>query len=459
MAGSILVLRTYRVDSVRAKPRFPRANRSRPAPSHRAIPSGPNILLIVTDDQREGLQVMPNTRRIFEAGGTRFTNGFVSDPLCCPSRASIFTGRYPHNHHVRTQKQARNLDQSSTIQHYLQRFGYRTGIFGKYLNSWNLTRPPPYFDRWATFRLSGSAYRDGRWNVNGKIQKVPSYSTNYISRMARSFLRESAAETARPWFLYLAPAAPHFPYTPARRYARAAVPGWTGDAGTREWNTFNKPPFLQNRKAISLARAMAIRRQQFRTLMSVDDMVGSIFRQLHRLHETSNTLAFYISDNGLLWGEHRLRGKELPYTESIRVPFLSRWPHHIASGRVDNRLVSNVDIAPTIMRAAGLDPQPRFPMDGRSLLDRSSRKTVLSEYFRATASSNLPSWASLRAHRYQYTEYYKGARVVFRELYNLSNDPAELRNVIGSGNYGGINLSRMASLLQRARTCSGTACP
>jgi arylsulfatase A-like enzyme len=439
------------------------ANSHEPArPQSPGISQGPNILVIVTDDQREGLGVMKNTRRIFEGEGTRYTDAFVSDPLCCPSRASIFTGRYPHNHDVETEEEGHNLDQASTIQHYLQQSGYRTGIFGKYLNSWRLSTPPPSFDEWATFRLSSRAYEGGKWNVDGQVQTVPTYSTNFISEKARSFLRRAAdRDGTQPWFLYLAPAAPHFPYTAAAKYARAPVPKWTGDPGTRERGTFDKPPFVRSRRRMALTRAEWVRRKQFRTLMSVDDMVGNIFKTLKQSHEMNNTLAFFTSDNGFLWGEHGIGGKTLPYTESVRVPFLARWPSHIPSGRVDDHLVSNVDIAPTILQAAGVQPNPRFPMDGRSLLGHgSARKHLLTEYFNDPHFPKVPSWASIRTRRFQYTEYYDGAQPVFLEYYDLIADPGELHNLIGVPDAKTeAAIGRAAALLQRVRDCSGASCP
>jgi arylsulfatase A-like enzyme len=432
---------------------------SRPPP---VISTGPNIMVIVTDDQRAGLEVMPTTRRIFEAGGTRFTNAFVSDPLCCPSRASIFTGRYPHNHHVETEEQARNLHQASTIQHYLQQSGYRTALFGKYLNSWSISLPPPSFDRWATFRLSSDAYRGGKWNVDGEVRTIPTYATSYISAQARSFLREADAQDPRqPWFLYLAPPAPHFPYTATRKYEHAPVPRWHGDAGTTERDTSDKPWFVRSRRRTSVNKGNLVRRKQLRTLMSVDNMVGKVFHQLNQSGETRDTLAFFTSDNGFLWGEHSVGGKTLPYTESIRVPFLARWPGHFTSGGVEHRLVSNVDITPTIMKAAGLRPDARFPMDGRPLLDRlPQRKMILTEYFNDPNFPKVHSWSSIRTRQFQYTEYYDGNRVSFSEYYNLITDPGELHNVIGMADARSkAATARAATVLGRVRDCSGASCP
>jgi arylsulfatase A-like enzyme len=422
----------------------------------------PNILIIVTDDQRGGLGVMPKTRRIFERGGTDFTNAFVSDPLCCPSRASIFTGRYPHNHHVETEEQANNLVQASTLQRYLHDDGYETAIFGKYLNSWNIKKRPPYFDRWSIFTLSEFGYRNTRWNVNGKVTNVPTYSTSYISQQALSFLRSAGNQGGRkPWFLYLAPAAPHFPYTPAKKYARAPVSRWPGDRATSEQDRSDKPPFVLAKRHVTLQMGRRIRRKQFRTLMSVDDMVGKVFGELNRLHDAGNTLAIFTSDNGYLWGEHGLGGKDFPYTESIQVPLLERWPSHVASRTQDPDLVSNVDIAPTALEAAGLRPSALYPMDGRSLLDRTTpRKLVYSEYFNDPKFPRVLSWASVRSRSYQYIEYFKGTNVVFREYYNLRSDPWELDNVLDDGDPTNNGAAKQAAVqLRRARVCRGTTCP
>jgi arylsulfatase A-like enzyme len=134
----------------------------------------PNILIIVTDDQRGNLSAMPAVRKYMVREGTRYTDGYVTTPLCCPSRASIFTGRYAHNHGVESnagpeESQSDPLDQETTIQSYLQGAGYRTAIFGKYLNSWPTTSTPPYFDEWA---IGDNRYRGGTLNIDGTLSTV-----------------------------------------------------------------------------------------------------------------------------------------------------------------------------------------------------------------------------------------------------------------------------------------------
>ena len=116
-----------------------------PTPLTRAQEERPNILVIITDDQRASMSFMPQTVEWLQRGGTRFSRAFATTPLCCPSRASIFTGQYAHNHGVRLNHDAEKLNQEETIQRYLQDAGYRTAIVGKYLNEWDLSRDPPYF--------------------------------------------------------------------------------------------------------------------------------------------------------------------------------------------------------------------------------------------------------------------------------------------------------------------------
>src|SRR5688500_13234210 len=143
----------------------------------------PNVLVIVLDDQREGtLNVMPATRGLFLRKGTNYSEAYATSPLCCPSRASIMTGRYPHNHEVRRNEDSDNLVQESTIQYYLQQEGYLTGIAGKYLNSWKEAEvDPPYFDRWAVVDDSSyqNVYYDFVANINGRVAHPGGYSTDF----------------------------------------------------------------------------------------------------------------------------------------------------------------------------------------------------------------------------------------------------------------------------------------
>ena len=220
----------------------------------------------------------------------------------------------------------------------------------------------------------------------------------------------------------------------------------------------DKPPFV--RAAGHLGKLDRVRTRQLQTLMSVDDLVQAVFMELTKLHEATNTLAFFLSDNGYLWGEHRLvADKRWPYTESVGVPLLVRWPGHFPSGAVDERLAANIDVAPTIVQAAGL-PSGQ-DLDGRSLLKPTRRTQLLLEYW--SAYGNVPGWASLRTSSYQYTEYYMivgRSRVTFREYYDLSTDPDELVNLLHDGTHANDpDVGALHAALVRASSCHGTSGP
>jgi arylsulfatase A-like enzyme len=427
----------------------------------------PNVLIVVTDDQREGFRVMPRARHWLKAGGTYFDNAFVTTPLCCPSRASIFTGRYTHNHHVTSNDgEDGNLIQQSTLQYYLQRAGYETALYGKYLNAWDITQPPPYFDRYA-LTVRSHFYSGGTWNVNGTVKTIADYNTTYISRKARKFLHRAGAKQ-QPWFLYLATAAPHGPFTPEPKYAHAPVPHWRGNPAVFEKDRSDKPNYVQ-RSHHRFTYGRATRKAQFRTLKSVDDLVGNVFHTLNHLGELNDTLVIFISDNGLMWGEHGLMGKGVPYDQSIRVPLLARWPGHFLADATDDRIVANVDIAPTILEATGVNPDPQYPIDGRSLLGTSSHRSgLLTEHFPPGnhPPGNWDYWASTRTKTYKYTEYYEpdGTTVKFREYYDLRADPWELDNLLGDLDPSNDpNIAALSQRLAQERTCVGTtgrhACP
>jgi arylsulfatase A-like enzyme len=222
----------------------------------------------------------------------------------------------------------------------------------------------------------------------------------------------------------------------------------------------DKPPFVQAEHT-SLADADRARAGQLRMLMSVDDLVAQVTDTLRRTGEARDTIAFFLSDNGYLWGEHGIIAKGYPYGPGVQVPFLMRWPRHVGAGSVDRRLGAMVDVAPTILDAAGVESDLSVPMDGRSLLDPSWRRDrMLLEYWHWRGSS-APAWASTWGEGYQYTEYYGvGGRVVAREYYDLARDPWQLTNLLNAGNpHNDLGIARLHRTLTADRSCIGTACP
>lgn len=425
----------------------PRAAKRPSAPA-----DAPNILIIMTDDQRGGMGVMPETRRWFRTG-TRYANAFATTPLCCPSRASILSGLYVHNHGVIENEHDawKELDADKTIPVYLQEAGYETALFGKYLNRFPVDLSPPGFDRWALKETDQKvAYYGGEWSIDGDIRRVDRYSTDFVARHGERFIRN----TERPWLMFLTVASPHYPFTPEPRYEDAPVGRWRGNPATREADRSDKPPYVQE-SSTTLARQRRVRRRQLQSLMSVDDLVARVREALEETGQEEDTLAFFMTDNAFTWGDHGLDIKTVPYMDSIRIPLYARWPGRIPAGGVDDRLVANIDIAPTVMDAAGLDPPS--PMDGRSLLDGYARDRLLTENL--YPFKQAPRWAGLVTHDRHYIETYdEGGVATWHEEYDLTADPWELENLLWDGARTAPS-PQMAGQLAADRSCRGAGCP
>jgi arylsulfatase A-like enzyme len=416
--------------------------------------------MIITDDQRADgtLEAMPQTRRWFAKRGTRFVNAYATTPVCCPSRASFFTGRYAHNHGVRTNAsgQASNLDQATTIQRYLQDAGYSTAMVGKYLNGWRLEEPPPHFDLFA--QCVRCRYYSSSYNINGALRSVAGYNTDFMADQSVQFLESMEADDDKPWLLLVATRAPHRPAIPEGDYAYAPVSDFELNPAVLEEDREDKPPYVQDDE-VHINKAASLRRNQLRSLMSVDDLVDEIFTAMGALGETRKTLAFFASDNGVMWEEHGVSGKGVPYTPAIKIPLLMRWPRHVARGVHDSRLVANIDVAPTVVDAA--DVHVDAPMDGVSLLHPSSRERVLIEMF---GSDNRPDlkWASIVGTEYQYIEYFAGdaTEPTLHEYYDMLVDPWQLTNLFGDADPSNDpSVTDLSTRLESDMTCQGSLCP
>lgn len=425
------------------------------------VPPRPNILVIVTDDQRvDTMEAMPKTSRIFAENGVTFTNAYATTPLCCPSRASIMTGMYAHNHNVETQTRAGStLDVGLTLQHHLAEAGYYTGFIGKWLNGWNLAVSPPYLNEVAIFTSAGIAYTDADWNVDGKVRTIPGYSTDFMTKRSTGFIERAETEDDVPWFLVMTPPQPHSPFQPERRFADERFSRWEAPPNVGEDDKSDKPSWVATKKA-ERYHGRRLRTKQLRTLRSVDSMVAKTFRAMVDNGEAANTLAVFTSDNGYLWGEHGIVNiKRYPYTMSVQVPLYLRWPGHVIAGTTDERFAGNIDIAPTALEAAGL--VDRLPdLDGRSLLQPSSRQRILLEYWEGDGTP-LSTWASIRSLDYQYIEYYgEFGTVTYREYYDLVDDPYQLENLLGNEDIlDDPEWITLSNDLEQMRNCSGANCP
>ncbi len=216
---------------------------------------------------------MPHTRRLFKRGGRSYSNAFSTTPLCCPSRSSIMTGLYAHNHGILDNRpNEQHLLRLNTLQARLSSLGYETAFYGKFLNNWPLQMNPPHFD---DFGVMDHEYRNTRWNFNGQVGVVPGYTTDIVGSSAVDFI-ETQRASLEPWMMYVAPYAPHKPFTPQRAFADAKVDRWKGNPAVREKNRQDKPPGVRKARTTP-AKGATVRAKQFRTLMSVDLMVKRVF--------------------------------------------------------------------------------------------------------------------------------------------------------------------------------------
>jgi N-acetylglucosamine-6-sulfatase len=404
----------------------------------------PTIVMIVTDDQRwDTLRYMPQTRRDLQFRGMKFSNAFVSNSLCCPSRATILTGNYSHTTGVYSNVPPNGGwetfhdggAEASTIATWLRRDGYHTALIGKYLNSYgpgNLFVPPGW-DRWVALDSANSRYYNYDLNVDGVDVHYGSaardYSTDVIASYARREINATPAD--QPLFLYVATSAPHGPPVPARRDVGTITKGPAGwPPNFNEQNMQDKPRYMRDLRLEDASKESDRWRRTAETLGAVDDAVHTIVRALARTGRLSNAMIVFMSDNGLAFGEHRWTFKLTPYEESIRVPLLIRYDPLIPPGSVDQHLVTNLDLAPTFAQLAGA-PHPAtegVPLEPLfSNPAPSWRSGFLLEhlsYKRGAGKPDPPSYCGVRARGRVFIHYASG----FEEYYNLRKDPYQLRN-------------------------------
>jgi arylsulfatase A-like enzyme len=280
----------------------------------------PNVVLILTDDQRwDTLNEMPTVDEELARHGISFERGYVSNPLCCPSRASVLTGQYSHSNGVYTNQNGqphggfRAFDDRSTVATWLDEAGYRTGMLGKYFNGYEGPYVPPGWDRWFATYVNGAFY-DYLATDDGVVKTYGSdpadYGTAVLANEAVRFIESTPEDT--PVFLYFAPHAPHEPAmaAPGDRRAYTDLGPWR-PLNYDEADVSDKPAYIRDQPrmdAVASARIDEFRRSQYASLLAVDRAVGTIVDSLDQTGRLSNTLIVYTSDNGMSWGEHR-RGR------------------------------------------------------------------------------------------------------------------------------------------------------
>jgi len=404
----------------------------------------PNLVLIVTDDQRwDTLFAMPNVRHLLADHGVTFSNAFVTTPVCCPARSSILTGEYSRHTGVLDNEGpnggALAFDDRSSLATWLSGAGYETALVGKYLNEYpqlgQCYIPPGWTDWNAIATGPFDHYYNYSVSENGRLVPYGSqpqdYQTTVLTHLATSFVQQAE----RPFFLYFAPSAPHRPANaPAADDAYYTPPPPFHPPSYDEHNTSDKPwngnvPPIDAAKAQEIA---GIRTHQLASLRALDRAIGQLVAAIRAKGALGNTVIAFTSDNGFLWGEHRLISKGWPYEESIRVPMVFRVPWvPQGEGTTNGDLALNIDFASTFSQLAGI--QPGLPQDGRSLVPLLHGRNVPwrhafdVEWLGRDISSHggTAPYEGIRTRRYVYVRYTNG----WRELYDLKTDPYELRNL------------------------------
>jgi N-acetylglucosamine-6-sulfatase len=439
------------------------------APSAAARPK-PNVILIVTDDMNaRDLPSMPQVTSLLGGRGTTFSHAYVTASVCAPSRASILTGQYPHNHGGLTNDIALSAlsqpggPEGSTLATWFHAAGYRTVLLGKYLNHYSRMAGyvPPGWDEWNvpvpenTYFTYSLVTKDGSIPFGAREQD---YEADVLARRAVDFISRAAEE---PFFMYIAPVAPHLPAQPAPRHSQlfrdAQVD--TSTCAFSAADLLNKPDYVRQRRTpltdAEIALINHIHRRRLGSLQAVDDMAAAILRALAGANVLDRTVIAFTSDNGWEQGQHRfMEGKNLPYEESILVPLVIAGPG-IAHQAVE-AVVGTIDLAPTFLEMAGLGTSA--PLDGRSLVPLLGgatpsdwRSAVLVQSHDQIRGEAGPFF-EIRTDRWMYTEYQDGER----ELYDMQTDPDQCSNAAAQAPPA--LLDQLARQLQRLSACRGSSC-
>jgi arylsulfatase A-like enzyme len=413
-----------------------------------------NVIFILVDDLRfDAFSFMGHpflkTPHIdaLARGGVHYKNAFVTTALCSPSRASVLTGLYAHNHKV-VDNNDRPPPGTVFFPQYLQRAGYQTAFIGKWHMGGESDDPQPGFDRWVSFRGQGNYYSPGpRWTLTADGKRVPQkgYITDELTDYAIEWLNERKAD--RPFFLYLSHKAVHAPFNPPPRhkgrYKNVEVREPETHADTPE-NYAGKPMWVKNQRnswhGVDFPYHSGLDVKQYyreycETLLAVDESVGRVMDWLQQNNLDRETAVFFMGDNGFLFGEHGLIDKRNAYEESIRVPLVVHCPELFKAGTSIEALVANIDIAPTILELAGLKAPDR--LDGRSFVRLSTReqpkdewrKSLLYEYYWEWNFPHTPTMFALRREDFKLIQYHGIWDT--DELYDVKSDPKEKKNLIG----------------------------
>jgi arylsulfatase A-like enzyme len=483
-----------------------------------AATTPPNIVVIMTDDldvrtlsTLQSLGLMPNLQNYIISKGTTFQNAFVNNSLCCPSRATFLTGQYSHNHNTYavslSEQGAGRFNDTSTLATWLHDSGYVTGLIGKYLNGYGVTNLngdevvdiqdleyiPPGWDEWQVL-LDPYVYRMYQYvmNENGTIKAYTTaendYQTDVIAAKAATFIQNMNSNTA-PFFLEVAPVAPHvevWPNTPFKtytdvwrlsvrppaRYIGTITTPLTPRTAYNESDISDKPPWVQSWPLMT-AEDNYFNQELFRNRLAatraVDDLIGTVVDALIESNKLNNTVLIFTSDNGFMYGEHRLSEKSYAFEESIRVPLYIAAPGFPQNKIAQSQLVVNTDLASTIADLANV--VPKHTVDGTSVKPILANNTIpwrkrflIEHQIGGNTVFDVPSYSGVRtssAAQYvpnqKYIEYQDTANS--KEFYDLTTDPAEMHSLQGdSSPTKVIQMSIHKQYLNYLKTCQGITC-
>jgi len=406
-----------------------------------------NVIFILSDDHRYDFMGFmgkpkfletPNMDRMAK-NGAHIQNAFVTTALCSPSRASILTGQFSHKHRV--------VDNNTLVPpgtvffpQYLQQAGYETGFFGKWHMGHAVDDPRPGFDKWVSFRGQGTYYKP-ELNIDGERVSKDGYISDVLTDYALDWMKQ---DRDKPFFMYLSHKAVHAMFMPAKRHlgkyddVELEYPSTMAD--TKD-NYDDKPQWVKEQRNSwhgvdymyhGQMNFDTFYRRYCETLLGIDDSIGNILDYLEDAGIAESTLVIYMGDNGFSFGEHGLIDKRQMYEESMRVPMLAHCPDLIQPGTKVTRMVQNIDIAETVLEAAGIKAPDN--MDGKSILPLLKgkeipwRDAVFYEYYWERNFPQTPTVHGIRTDRYKYMHYHGIWDI--DELYDLKNDPEEAHNLI-----------------------------
>lgn len=416
-----------------------------------ATPGRPNIVFILTDDQRYdelgflNSEIKTPSLDALAREGVHFQNAVVTTALCSPSRASILTGKYAHSHGI-VDNLARDLrPETRFFPQALNENGYQTAFIGKWHMGRHSDNPQPGFDHWVSFAGQGHYLPDANTpiNINGKHVPQKGYITDELTDYAIDWLE--GIDPKKNFFLYLSHKALHDNFTPAERHKdlyNSTEISLPKSAANTDENYKGKPLWVKNQRNSwhgidfpyhSNLDVRDYKKNYHRALASVDESIARVRAELIKRGLDKNTIIFFMGDNGFMFGEHGLIDKRNAYEESMRVPLIVHGPGIIAENYTSNDMVANIDIAPTILDLANVTSSSK--MHGLSfkpqLMGRSPsdwRKEILYEYFWEWVFPQTPTTYAIRTPEYKLIQYHGIWDT--DELYNMREDPQEMHNLI-----------------------------